>query len=133
MGIERLLSQRNITATANRLLVLQYMVAQHTAVSLKMLEAAMPRMERSTIYRTLKTFEVQKLIHAIDDGTGITKYGLCATSCDCALHDQHLHFHCLQCERTTCMKDRIALHHLPGQYEIESAHLVLKGRCADCN
>ena len=133
MKLERLLLQREINITANRLLILSNLIAEPTTVSLKMLEESMPHMERSTIYRTLKTFEAHKLVHTIDDGTGITKYGLCATSCDCTLQDQHLHFHCLQCERTICLQERITIHCLPAQYEVQSAHLVLKGRCADCN
>ena len=79
---EKLLSKRKINPTASRIIVLRYFLAKDNAISLKNLERDLHQSDKSTLYRTLKTFERQKIIHSIDDGTGIKKYALCLENCD---------------------------------------------------
>ena len=71
------LAQRDIKPTAMRILVLQYLMEQDSAVSLQNIENAFVIADKSTLYRTLKTFEKNKLVHTIDDGTKQLKYALC--------------------------------------------------------
>jgi Fur family ferric uptake transcriptional regulator len=130
---EKVLENRNITPTAMRLLVLQYLSEQKNAVSLKDLEEGLIRADRSTIFRTLKTFEEKKLIHSIDDGTGSLKYALCYESCHCAPEDIHYHFHCQKCEATFCLDSvRVAGIELPRGFRLQQANLVIKGLCPNC-
>ena len=130
---ENLLQQRHIQPTAMRLLVLEYLLHNKQAVSLKQMETDFWHADRSTLFRTLKTFEEKKLVHRIEDGSGHAKYALCAESCECRLEDVHLHFFCTTCEKTYCLEDQlIPLFSLPPSFRPEHANLVIKGLCADC-
>ena len=134
MEEEQLLKKRKIKPTASRILVLRYFLEKDYAVSLKKLESDLLYSEKSTLYRTLKTFEKQKIIHSIDDGTGIKKYALCVESCNCESQDVHFHFHCIECEETFCLNDqRMPSIELPRKFSAISANLVIKGVCANCN
>ncbi|MDX5483056.1 MAG: transcriptional repressor, partial [Hymenobacteraceae bacterium] len=75
-NIENLLQEKQVKPTAMRLLVLEFLSKQQAAVSLNDLEAAFHRADRSTLYRTLKTFEEKGVVHSIADGTGSVKYAL---------------------------------------------------------
>ncbi|HET8810147.1 MAG TPA: transcriptional repressor, partial [Flavobacteriaceae bacterium] len=103
---ETILNQRNIRPTAMRVLVCRFLLEQTSAVSLTDLENAFEKVERTTLFRSLKTFEEKGMVHKIDDGSGIAKYALCETNCTCDLEtDLHLHFHCSKCDETFCLND----------------------------
>ncbi len=132
--IENKLNQRSIKPTAMRILVLQYFMEQSRAVSLQDIEIAFDRADKSTLFRTLKTFEKNKLVHTIDDGTKQLKYALCLSSCNCEAVDQHYHFHCLKCQNTYCLSNlNIPTVELPFNFRMEQANMVIKGVCANCN
>lgn len=131
---EKLLSNREIRPTAVRLLVLRFLMNQRNAISLTQLEDQLLYSDKSTLYRTLKTFEKQKIVHVIDDGTGMTKYALCLENCQCDVQDQHFHFHCDNCQETYCLTDQnVPQINLPPNFKVSQANLVLKGLCANCN
>ncbi len=131
--IENELTQRHIKPTAMRILVLQYFMEQTRAVSLQDIELSFVNADKSTLYRTLKTFEKNKLVHTIDDGTKQLKYALCLSTCQCEAIDQHYHFHCLNCENTYCLTSlNIPTIELPQDFTMKQANLVIKGRCANC-
>lgn len=117
-----------------RLLVLDFLLQQKTAVSLNDLETHFLKADRITLYRTLKTFGDMGLVHKIEDGTASVKYALCPESCTAAKHhDLHVHFFCTQCNATLCLpKTRIPELQLPENYRAEEINLTVKGRCADC-
>ncbi len=116
-----------------RQLVLKALTDQKTALSLSELEQKFDRVDRVTLYRTLKTFEENKLIHSIDDGTGSTKYALCQEACECHSDDLHVHFHCVKCGQTYCLHDiHIPDIPLPQGFSLENVNMVVKGICANC-
>ncbi len=130
---EKPLIRRKIKPTAMRQLVLKELTEQKTAVSLSELEQKFDRVDRVTLYRTLKTFEKNKLIHAIDDGTGSTKYALCQDACECHPNDLHVHFHCMKCGQTYCLHDiHVPEINLPQGFSLESVNMVVQGICANC-
>jgi Fur family ferric uptake transcriptional regulator len=86
MIAEKKLTDKKINPTAMRLLVLDSLLKQRSAISLSDLEKALETADRITIYRTLKTFEDKGLIHIIDDGTGSPKYALCLEDCNASKH-----------------------------------------------
>jgi len=131
---ENILEKRNIPPTAIRILVLRHLLEHEKAVSLKSLETHFVHSDRSSLFRTLKTFYAQDLVHKIDDGSGITKYALCLENCQCEPKDQHFHFHCIKCEETFCLTNQsIPSVQLPTNFILQQANLVLKGICANCN
>jgi len=132
--VENILNKRNIRPTAMRVLVYQILSSADTAISLTDLENHFEAADRTTLYRTIKTFENQGVVHSIEDGTGITKYALCEPYCDVGDHkDLHLHFHCTVCEETTCLTDySIPKIRLPEDYIAQDVNLVVKGVCKNC-
>lgn len=131
---ESVLHKKDIRPTAMRLLVMQVLFEQNTAISLSELEKVFERSDRVTLYRTLKTFQEKGLVHRIDDGTGAPKYALCEEGCECDIErDLHVHFHCRKCLETYCLpKYKIPEIALPENFMPEEANLVVKGICAKC-
>lgn len=132
---EDFLMQKQVKPTAMRLLVYKFLEKQLVATSLTDIELAFDKAERTTLYRTLKTFEKNGLVHKIDDGSGIAKFALCEEQCNCELEtDLHLHFHCTTCNETQCLTEQKIPHiNLPPGFEAIDANLVVKGICNKCN
>jgi len=129
------LKTKGIRPTAMRSLVYQELAKQDTAVALTDIELAFTKADRTTLYRTVKTFEEKGIVHQIDDGTGISKYALCEPGCNCEIeNDLHLHFHCSNCDKTVCLTEhKIPQISLPEGYVAEDVNLVVKGICSDCS
>ena len=131
--LENRLERQGIKPTAMRLLVLEYLLQQKAAVSLKEVEDAFEKADRITLYRTLKTFEEKGLVHHVEDGSGATKYAICEEGCQCAPEDLHVHFHCNSCQKTFCLpKVGIPSFQLPAMFNLQEINLTAKGVCADC-
>ena len=99
------------------------------------IENAFYKADRTTLYRTIKTFEEKGIVHQIEDGTGITKYALCEKGCNCEIEtDLHLHFHCNNCNETICLTDhKIPQIKVPDGFVSENVNLVVKGICDKCS
>ena len=133
MNKEELLHSRDIKPTAMRELVLDVLSRQKAAIGLPELEAHFEKADRTTLYRTLKTFEEKKLIHKIDDGTGTVKYALCSETCECEPDDLHVHFLCEKCEKTYCLYDiPVPTINLPRGFSLDGVNMVVNGTCASC-
>lgn len=131
--IDKRLQSKNIKPTAMRELVLQVLSEQKTAISLPELERKFEKADKATLYRTLKTFEENKLIHSIDDGTGSVKYALCQDTCNCQPEDLHVHFLCTKCNQTYCLNEiQIPDINLPYGFLLKSVNMVVKGICFNC-
>jgi Fur family ferric uptake transcriptional regulator len=138
--IETILERRGIRVTSLRLLLLRTMLQQNCAVSLSDLEAILITVNKSTIFRTLTLFLQHHLVHQVEDGSGHTKYALCAEDCHCGEHepspftDLHTHFYCECCKRTVCLHNlTIPNMEIPQGFQLHSANFVLKGICNQCN
>jgi Fur family ferric uptake transcriptional regulator len=133
-GAEQKLTDKKINPTAMRLLVLDLLLKQSSAISLSDIEKGLEPADRTTIYRTLKTFEEKGLTHIIDDGTGTPKYALCAETCDDQEHhDLHVHFYCTSCKETFCLPNsKIPDVTLPNGFTSSEMNLVVKGICDKC-
>ena len=130
---EQTLDNAGVRVTAVRLLV--WRQVRHgfsDAFSLADLEAALPTVDRSTLFRTLSTFTEAHLLHEIDDGSGSQKYCVCST-CDTHRCEGHVHLTCTRCHRTFCLTDvRIPAVPLPEGWEAVEAEYVVKGVCPAC-
>ena len=133
--IEKFLEDKTLRPTAMRILVYKYMVQKDFSVALTDIENAFAKADRTTLYRTVKTFEEKGIVHQIDDGTGITKYALCENGCNCEIEtDLHLHFHCNNCNETICLTDhKIPQIKVPEGFVSENVNLVVKGICDKCS
>ncbi|HQS05234.1 MAG: transcriptional repressor [Sphingobacteriales bacterium 17-39-43] len=132
--VENILISKKINPTANRMLVLDYLLDQHAAISLTDIEKGLTPANRVTIYRSLKLFSEQGLVHAVEDGTGTPKYALCIEDCNAeGHHDLHLHFYCSNCKETYCLPSTlIPKVELPDKFRVEEVNLLIKGICDKC-
>lgn len=133
--IESKLVEKRIRPTVMRLLVMEKLSSQTAALSLTELEDQFNKSDRTTLYRTLKTFQEKGLVHGIDDGTGALKYALCEDDCKCDIKmDMHVHFHCKNCGETICLPNyKVPDISLPKNYAPEEVNFVFKGVCASCS
>mgnify|MGYP001367389909 FL=1 len=133
--IEKTLNDHEVRPTAMRILIYKHLAQKDNAQALLDIETAFAKAERSTIFRTLKTFEENGIVHQIEDGTGITKYALCEPGCNCEIdQDLHLHFHCSNCDETVCLTEHKIPHiNLPDGYIAEDVNLVVTGICEKCS
>lgn len=133
--IEKTLENKGVRPTAMRILIYKYLAEKEVAIALTDMENAFSKADRTTLYRTLKTFEEKRIVHQIDDGTNISKYALCEPGCNCEMEqDLHLHFHCDNCDETVCLTEPKIPHiNLPDGYVAENANLVIKGICDKCS
>lgn len=131
--IEQKLELKNIGITAMRKLVLNVFMQSKKAFSLADLEEILNNSDRSTLYRTLKTFERKGMIHSVQENN-TTQYLLCNDACDAENHyDFHLHFFCNQCEKTTCVEDvNFEGLKFPHGYKIQHLKFVANGICNNC-
>lgn len=128
------LKNRGIKPTAMRLLVLEYLVEKDEAVNLSDVENHFSHSDRTTLYRTLKTFEENGLVHEIHDLSGSAKYALCADDCSCTYpEDLHVHFYCNSCKNTYCFPEQsVPKIDLPENYQPVSGNFVINGICPAC-
>lgn len=133
--IEQVLESKNIRVTAMRLLIYKFLAENEVAVTLSVIENAFEKADRTTLYRTVKTFVEKDIVHQIDDGTGIVKYALCEQDCSCEIEtDLHLHFHCNNCNETICLTEhKIPKIKVPDGFVSENINLVVKGMCDKCS
>ena len=130
-----ILRSNGLSKTEVRKKVLELFLDSEVALSLQDIESAFGKLDRITLYRTLKAFEGKGLIHKAIDGTNHPKYAMCISDCTEHQHeDNHAHFHCLQCEKTICL-DHVPtpnIPNIPANYTVEETNLILSGICADC-
>ncbi len=132
--IEKKLESKNVKPTAMRTLVYKTLAETGKALSLTDLEQRFEKVERSTIFRALKTFEDNFIVHTVDDGSGSVKYAVCDDECTCNIHDLHVHFYCTRCGRTRCMKELpIPNIKLPEGYTYDNAQFIINGVCPRCD
>jgi Fur family ferric uptake transcriptional regulator len=90
--------------------------------------------DRITLYRTLKAFEQQGLLHRVADETDVVRYAACSIECSPGAHfDNHVHFKCEVCHRTYCLS-QIAIPGvtLPGRFTAQRRDYLLWGTCGQC-
>jgi len=142
--IVHLLKHGNLRTTSTRRRVLEkFIIAGNKALSSYELEQTFKeevekngseKIDRITLYRTLKTFEESGIIHQAVDVSGKSKYAICSEDCSTHQHDDHhAHFFCKKCEKTVCLDDvKIPVINLPKKYQLEDSQLVLSGICDEC-
>ena len=90
--------------------------------------------DRVTVYRTLQTFVDKGIIHNIPTTDNSILYALCKQDCEAGHHhDNHVHFICDVCFKTTCLDDvTVPEVKLPKGFKPKHAQMVVDGVCDDC-
>ncbi|PVX51910.1 Fur family ferric uptake transcriptional regulator [Balneicella halophila] len=129
---ERLLEKKRVKPTPTRILVAEELLKNNEAKSLQDMEEALPNADKVTIYRTIKTFLDNHIIHSVLLPDGQTKYALC----EHAEHQHHVHPHftCQKCGETHCLPEtNIPLQDFPKNYKVSDVLLTLSGVCPKCS
>lgn len=143
------LENHGVRPTAIRILVWRTLVKFDYAFALSDLEAILPSVDRSTLFRALTQFSEHELLHVIDDGSGQHKYCVCQKHENCAEHDhccheehelhsheecQHVHLTCLKCGKTFCLKQQqIPMVEVPEGFEVKHISYIIQGICPRCS
>ena len=133
--VYELLKTHRLRNTLVRARVLEIFLSRQEALSQSDIEGAFEKVDRITLYRTLRTFEHKGLIHRAIDGGDKVKYALCHGACSEVEHDDHhAHFHCDQCGKTFCLEEIEApAVKAPAGFQVNSTYLVVQGRCETCS
>lgn len=91
--------------------------------------------DRVTVYRTLQTFVKSGIIHQIPTTDNTVLYALCKNECEAGHHhDEHVHFICNNCEKTTCLENVIVpAVTLPKGFKPTQLAMIVKGHCIECS
>ncbi|MEN7546556.1 transcriptional repressor [Rapidithrix thailandica] len=134
--IRSILKKHSLRKTAARQEVLSVFLHSDTALSHSKLEEVFDnKFDRVTLYRTLKTFEQEGLIHKVLDDNAVVKWAVCKDDCSSGHHhDDHVHFKCDICHETYCLTNvPIHLAQLPKGFQVNSFQLLATGVCDKCN
>lgn len=133
--IEEILRSHGLKKTTTRTQVLNIYVNTNHALAVSDIEEALgDGVDRVTLYRTMSTFEEKGILHKVYDDQGRMKFNLCSSNCTThEHHDDHLHFHCRTCGKTTCA-DSISVPRVEGVkgFKVEDVYMVANGTCKDC-
>lgn len=130
----KILSTAGISATPNRLIVVDALMRAPGPLSLADLETMLPTMERSGIFRVLNLLADKHVTHSVSDSTRSVKYELCPSfGHSHSIHDGHVHFHCHACGRTICTDVALPAVELPEGFRAENANYIIEGICPFCD
>ena len=136
MDYQKLLSDKGIRPSAQRVVICQYVYEHHTHPTVDTVYTALsplyPSLSRTTVYNTLKLFTQNKIVTAIKIENDELRYDSCT--------EPHLHFKCTQCGNVFDIfcKDKLSSFYsdctgiLPEGFSLNSIQTNIWGLCADC-
>jgi Fur family ferric uptake transcriptional regulator len=89
------------------------------------------QMNKTTVYRILDRLESEGKLHSFSDKDGLKLYAKCNNCSDSDHNDVHPHFQCSGCGKTECLPLDIKIPKMDN-YQIESASMLLLGKCEEC-
>lgn len=133
--IEKILTEKGIKPTANRILVLKELMKAENPISLADLENLLDfSMDKASIFRVLSLFADNDVVHVIEDGSRSLKYELCHSGDKHSIEDQHAHFYCENCKETYCIVSaKVPMIDIPEGFKPHSINYMIKGICSKCN
>ena len=130
-----ILKRNSLSITDSRKIILELFLKTEGALAHADIEKnTTVNFDRVTVYRTLQTFTENGIIHQIPTTDNTILYALCKDKCEAGHHhDEHVHFICVNCEKTICMDDVVVPQvKLPkGFIPLQSA-MIVKGTCNEC-
>ncbi len=129
--IPGLLRTFGLSATNIRCQVVDLLWGDGVALTQRELEGKLPgNTDRVTVYRTLKLFIKEGIIHKIVLDGKTQKYKLAGRF----RKSDHAHFYCIHCHKLLCMPQlNVDAGALPVGFEFYSARLVVEGICDYCS
>lgn len=106
---------------------------QQRAISVaELVKLLASEMNKTTVYRILDKLMDDGVIHSFIGKGGLKWYAKCQ-DCSCDTHnDVHPHFQCKECGEVECLPVSFSIPSVNG-YKIDSASLLMVGKCANCS
>lgn len=135
LDIEKILRDKSVKLTPNRILVLKELAKASNPVSLADLEGLMDfSIDKASIFRVLELFAERDVVHVIEDGSRSLKYELCHSHVDHTISDQHVHFYCELCRETYCFETvSVPVIDIPDGFHPHAINYMIKGICPKCS
>ncbi len=129
--IVELLHDKGLKKTKIRVALLQHFVQLEHAQSYSDLQKVLTgKIDKSTLYRNLTSFEQVGIIHRIDDHSGTAKYAFGESPVS---GKEHAHFVCECCETVYCMEGLEPLQvKVPKGFKTKKVQTIIKGICSKC-
>ncbi|MCF8404820.1 MAG: transcriptional repressor [Bacteroidales bacterium] len=124
-----ILRKHKLSKTTGRIEVLKLFIESDQALSEREIHSRIEySFDRASIYRTLKTFSENGILHPVYGKNEMTKYILQQTP------EEHLHFKCSECEKVMCLPEiKFNDIHLPEGFIKKEANYLVIGICDNCN
>lgn len=133
--MENVLKHRNLRVTPFRLGVLKVFNTHKNAISMSQIEEDLGKHDRITLYRTIKTFLENGIIHEIPIADGEKHLALCAEDCTPKGHThqhEHIHFQCKKCNDIFCVDVDDFPEIKLKNFSVDSVEITAKGLCEQC-
>jgi len=134
--VRQLLKDHSLRLTQGRADILGYFLNKNVAIFHGDIENQMDgKYDRVTIYRTLKSFLENGLIHKVLDDKGAARYALSTHAHSGEhKHHNHVHFKCSKCDQTTCLDDVLIPEVvLPEGFQVAESNFLMTGICDKCS
>jgi Fur family ferric uptake transcriptional regulator/Fur family zinc uptake transcriptional regulator len=131
-ALREALRAAGLKVTPLRVEVLSYLTDSARPMSHSEIQAALPGLDKVTLYRTLAAFVEADIAHQVQGTDGTWRF--CAHIRDGGgCPGNHPHFLCSSCGIMTCLTDQVMPRvDLPEGYTVSGKQLVIHGKCADC-
>lgn len=133
--IDHILKNNQLSVTDSRKSILKLFLSSNGAMAHADIEKQTgEKFDRVTVYRTLQAFMEKGIIHTIPTADNAIRYALCKDDCtEGHHHDNHVHFICTACDRTTCL-DSVTVPDvkLPRGFRLTDRQMVVTGICIEC-
>lgn len=131
--IVKILGDKGVKATANRMLVMDVLLRAQRPLSATEIGKELLSLDKSSIFRVLTLFQQQEVVHTIEDGSGALKYERCTEDHNHYHDDEHPHFYCERCHRMFCLDNQsIPSIDIPEGYHPHFATYIVHGICPEC-
>jgi Fur family transcriptional regulator, ferric uptake regulator len=130
-----ILKRNSLSITDSRKIILELFLKTEGALAHADIEKnTTVNFDRVTVYRTLQTFTENGIIHQIPTTDNTILYALCKDKCEAGHHhDEHVHFICVDCEKTVCMEEVVVPQvKLPKGFVPLQSAMIVKGTCNEC-
>lgn len=112
--------------------ILSALKMAHSALSHNMIRDKLDiEVDRATIYRVLKRFCEDGLVHRVIGENGKQYFALCENCQEDNHQHDHFHFKCSECGKVECLSKTIETT-LPDGYVAEHFNGLISGLCANC-
>jgi Fur family ferric uptake transcriptional regulator len=131
--VNQILKTNKLSKTRGRQEILKVLVESQFPLSGKEIADALGHLvDRTTVYRTLNTFEEKQLVHKVM-ADNVWRYVLTATPVNDDKEVEHVHFKCVECCRLICLHEvKMDDFQLPDGFKKLENNILITGICREC-